>query len=148
MNKINDDTLRTFVGYHLKRSFNVIQSDLIDTLRPFDLRMLTYTALVLIVDNPGLNQSRLSQIMDIERPNLVIIIDELEERELITRERVPTDRRSYALHPTQSGRVLYRETLDAVTQHEAKLLSQIPPGQLEQMIATLKLIEAAKERQL
>lgn len=148
MNKINDDTLRTFVGYHLKRSFNVIQSDLIDTLRPFDLRMLTYTALVLIVDNPGLNQSRLSQIMDIERPNLVIIIDELEERKLITRERVPTDRRSYALHPTQSGRVLYRETLDAVTQHEAKLLSQIPPGQLEQMIATLKLIEAAKERQL
>lgn len=148
MNKINDDTLRTFVGYHLKRSFNVIQSDLIDTLRPFDLRMLTYTALVLIVDNPGLNQSRLSQIMDIERPNLVIIIDELEERKLITRERVPTDRRSYALHPTQSGRVLYRETLDAVTQHEAKLLSQIPPGQLEQMIATLKLIEAAKERQV
>ena len=148
MNKINDDTLRTFVGYHLKRSFNVIQSDLIDTLRPFDLRMLTYTALVLIVDNPGLNQSRLSQIMDIERPNLVIIIDELEERELITRERVPTDRRSYALHPTQSGRVLYRETLDAVKQHEAKLLSQIPPEQLEQMIATLKLIEAAKERQV
>lgn len=148
MNKINDDTLRTFVGYHLKRSFNVIQSDLIDTLRPFDLRMLTYTALVLIVDNPGLNQSRLSQIMDIERPNLVIIIDELEERELITRERVPTDRRSYALHPTQSGRVLYRVTLDAVTQHESKLLSQIPPEQLEQMIATLKLIEAAKERQV
>jgi DNA-binding MarR family transcriptional regulator len=86
--------------------------------------------------------------MDIERPNLVIIIDELEERELITRERVPTDRRSYALHPTQSGRVLYRVTLDAVTQHESKLLSQIPPEQLEQMIATLKLIEAAKERQV
>jgi hypothetical protein len=44
--------------------------------------------------------------------------------------------------------VLYRETLDAVTQHESKLLSQIPPEQLEQMIATLKLIEAAKERQV
>ena len=97
---ISDKTLRTFVGYHLKRSFNVIQSDLIETLRPFDLRMLTYTALVLIVDNPGLNQSRLARVMDIERPNLVIVIDELEERELITRDRVPGDRRSYALHPT------------------------------------------------
>lgn len=147
MSKINDETLRTFVGYHLKRSFNVIQSDLIETLRPFDLRMLTYTALVLIVDNPGLNQSRLSQIMDIERPNLVVIIDELEERELITRERVPTDRRSYALHPTQAGRALYREAIDAVTQHEAKLLSGIAPEQLEQMIATLKLIESAKKGQ-
>lgn len=147
MSKINDETLRTFVGYQLKRSFNVIQSDLIETLRPFDLRMLTYTALVLIVDNPGLNQSRLSQIMDIERPNLVVIIDELEERELITRERVPTDRRSYALHPTQAGRTLYREAIDAVTQHEVKLLSGIAPEQLEQMIATLKLIESAKKGQ-
>ena len=61
---ISDKTLRTFVGYHLKRSFNVIQSDLIETLRPFDLRMLTYTALVLIVDNPGLNQSRLARVME------------------------------------------------------------------------------------
>jgi DNA-binding MarR family transcriptional regulator len=58
---------------------------------------------------------------------------------------VPTDRRSYALHPTEAGRSLYRETLDAVTQHEAELLSGIAPEQLEQMIATLKLIESAKK---
>ena len=29
------------------------QSDLIETLRPFDLRMLTYSALVLIVEGTG-----------------------------------------------------------------------------------------------
>ena len=81
------------------------------------------------------------------RDGKVVIIDELEERELITRDRVPTDRRSYALHPTEAGHALYRETLDAVTQHEAKLLSEIAPEQLEQMIATLKLIEAAKQGQ-
>ena len=137
MTKINDDTLRTFVGYHLKRSFNVIQSDLIETLRPFDLRMLTYSA-GLIVDNPGLNQSRLSQIMDIERPNLVVIIDELEERELITRTRTngpPSNR---------AGRALYRETLDAVTQQRGQIVIGDRARELEQMIATLKLIEPQK----
>ena len=30
---ITNETLRTFVGYHLKKSFNVVRSDLIDTLR-------------------------------------------------------------------------------------------------------------------
>lgn len=96
---VSDTTLRSFVGYRMKRAFNVVQDDLTATLRPFDLRMLTYTALVLIVDNPGLRQSQLADAMDIERPNLVVIIDELERRELIVRDRVPTDRA-----PMLSGR--------------------------------------------
>ena len=79
-----DATLRNFVGYRMKRAFNVVQADLTKTLKPFDLRMLTYTALVLIVDNPGLRQSQLADAMDIERPNLVVLIDELERRDLNT----------------------------------------------------------------
>lgn len=146
MTQINDETLRSFVGYHLKRSFNVIQSELIQTLRPFELRMLTYSALVLVVDNPGLNQSQLSQKLDIERPNLVVIIDELEERELISRERVPTDRRSYALHPTDAGRALYQDAIAAVAQNEKDLLSAIDPDQLAQLVGTLQMIENSKKR--
>ena len=140
---ITDETLRTFVGHHLKKTFNVIRSDLIDTLRPFDLRMLTYTALDLIVDNPGLNQSHLAQVMDIERPNLVIIIDELEARELITRDRVPGDRCRYALNPTEAGRVLYKRTLKAVTQHEKTLLACLDPEKLKDLVNILKSIEHA-----
>ncbi|WP_241525549.1 hypothetical protein [Pseudophaeobacter leonis] len=41
---VSDATLRQFIGYHMKRAFNVVQSDLAHTLKPFDLRMLTYTA--------------------------------------------------------------------------------------------------------
>lgn len=145
---INDETLRTFVGYHMKRSFNVIQSDLIDTLRPFDLRMLTYTALVLIVDNPGLNQSRLAQVMNSERPNLVKVINELEDRELITRDRVLGDRRRYALRPTEAGRVLYALTLKAVIQHEKTLLSSIDSEKLKGLVDILRSIEHAKEDRL
>ena len=104
MTKVSDATMRGFVGYQIKRAFNVIQDDLAKTLKPFELRMLTYTALVLIVDNPGMRQSQLADAMDIERPNLVVIIDELERRELIVRDRVPTDRRAYALKATLAGR--------------------------------------------
>ena len=105
--------------------------------------MLTFTALVLIVDNPGLNQSYLAQVMDIERRNLVIIIDELEERELITRDRVPGDRRRYALNPTEAGRVLYARTLKAVTQHEKTLLTCIDPQKLKDLVNMLKSIKRA-----
>ena len=46
---VSDATLREFLGYHMKRAFNVVQADLARVLKPFELRMLTYSALVLIV---------------------------------------------------------------------------------------------------
>ena len=138
---VSDATLRQFMGYHMKRAFNIIQSDLGRTLKPFDLRMLTYTALVLIVDNPGLRQSQLADAMDVERPNLVVIIDELECRELIVRDRVPTDRRAYALKVTLTGRQLYEKAVAAVTAHEEQLLQQLDGDTRQIVIAALKTIE-------
>lgn len=139
--QVSDATLRRFLGYHMKRAFNVVQADLAQTLKPFDLRMLTYTALVLIVDNPGLRQSQLADAMDIERPNLVVIIDELERRELITRDRVPTDRRAYALNPTLAGRRLCDKAVAAVTTHESLLLVGLEEETRAKVIATMEQIE-------
>lgn len=135
-----DATLDELFGYHLKRAVNVLQLDLKATLKPFDLRMLTYTALVLIADNPGLRQSQLAEAMDVERPNMVVIIDALENRELIIRDRVPTDRRAYALHATLAGRLLCEKATIAVKAHEERLLHQLSPETRQTMIAALKLI--------
>lgn len=143
---VSDTTLRSFVGYRMKRAFNVVQDDLTATLRPFDLRMLTYTALVLIVDNPGLRQSQLADAMDIERPNLVVIIDELERRELIVRDRVPTDRRAYALRATLVGRQLYDKAVAAVTAHEVKLLAGLDDSTVATVLDALRVIEKARQR--
>jgi DNA-binding MarR family transcriptional regulator len=140
---ISDETLRRFLGYHMKRAFNVVQADLTATLKPFDLRMLTYTALVLICDNPGLSQAQLASAMDIERPNLVVIIDELERRELINRNRVPTDRRAYALIPTLAGRRLCDQAVSAVEAHEAKLFAGLDKDMRAAMVAILSKVRGA-----
>ena len=137
----NDETLQRFLGYHLKRGFNVVQADLTKTLKPFDLRMLTYSALVLIADNPGLSQSQLADAMDIERPNLVVIVDELEQRELISRERVPTDRRTYALRVTLKGQQLFERTVEAVSRHEEVLFEGIEPETRALIVSVLQVIQ-------
>ena len=134
------ETLDQLFGYHLKRAMNVFQMDLKQTLKPFDLRMLTYTALVMIVENPGLRQSQLAQVMEVERPNMVVIIDTLETRELISRDRVPTDRRAYALHATLGGRRLCEKATIAVKDHEDRLLHELSPEMRQTVIAALKLI--------
>lgn len=144
---VSDRTLRSLYGYQIKRAFNVIQSDLNRTLKPFELRMITYTALVLIVDNPGLRQSQLAEAMDVERPNLVVIIDELERRELIVRDRLPSDRRAYALKATLAGRQLYEKAVAAVQAHEDRLVQGITPEALKGAMQVMQLIEANRRRE-
>ena len=142
--KVSDDILRGFLGYNLKRAFNVVQADLLQTLKPFELRMLTFSALALIVENPGLRQSQLATAMDIERPNLVVIIDELEQRELITRNRVPTDRRAYGLKATLAGRQLLEKAVAAVKEHEEALLRDIDAETRATVAAAMRAIQRSK----
>jgi DNA-binding MarR family transcriptional regulator len=138
---VSDASLRGLFGYTLKRTFNAIQADLALTLRPFDLRMITYSLLAVIVDNPGARQSQLAQVLAIERPNLVVLLDELERSEHITREREIADRRAYALTCTLAGRRLYEQARVAVLAHEAKFLQELDAGQTDAIIASLRKIE-------
>lgn len=138
---VSDTALSGLFGYRLKRAFNAIQADLTETLRPFELRMITYSLLAVIVDNPGVRQSQLAQVLAIERPNLVVLLDQIERRELITREREPADRRAYALTCTLAGRQLYERARLAVLAHEKQYLTQLDAGQTADIIASLRQIE-------
>jgi len=139
--RVTDATLRLNIGYNMKRAFNVVKADLAKTLKPFDLRMLTYSALVLIVDNPGLRQTQLAQTMDMEHPNLVKILDELEERRLITRAAVKTDRRAYALQASKFGIALSAQAVEAVARHENLVFAQLSKKERASVIRVMQRVE-------
>lgn len=137
-----DRTLRRFAGYSMKRAFNVIQTDVNEALASLGLRMVTFSALSVIVDNPGLRQSQLADILSIERPNLVLIIDDLESRDLIMRQRASDDRRAYALQATLAGRRLHDRALKAVGGHEARVMAGLTEQERLALIDMLMRIEA------
>lgn len=119
--EVSTAAMRQFVGYEMKRAFGVIRADVRRTLEPLDLRPLTFTALNLIVENPGLKQSQLADAMEVERPNVVVLLDELEMRDLISRGQAPNDRRAYALRATEAGRRLCGQAVAAMQAHEARM---------------------------
>ena len=143
--KVSDASLQRHAGYHMKRAFNVVQADLNATLKPFGLRMVTYSALVIIVDNPGLRQAQLADAIQIERPNLVVILDELEEAGLISRDRVPTDRRAYALVATLAGQKLCKQALEAVDAHERRVYAGWDQETRNTVIGAMKQIRHHQE---
>lgn len=136
-----DATLRQFSGYTMKRAFHMLQTDLAATLQPFGLRMTTFSALVVICDNPGLRQSDLAQTLMIERPNLVVILDDLERLELITRDRSPQDRRAYQLRCTIAGHQLCLKACAAVAAHDRRVTAGLNPDQVALLIDALRQVE-------
>ena len=99
------------------------------------------STLILIVENPGIRQSDLADMLDIERPNLVMILDDLEQRQWIRRERVPTDRRAYALVPTSQGRNTCAKAVAADRAHEEKVFGGLSKDQRAHLIRLLNLVE-------
>ncbi|MBY6049406.1 MarR family transcriptional regulator [Vannielia litorea] len=137
----DDEGLRGHVGYNMKRAFHMIQMDVNATLAPFGLRMVTFSALVVVMENPGLRQSQLAELLAIERPNLVVILDELEQAGLLTRDRAPDDRRAYALHVTAKGLALCEEARIAVSAHDKRMAEGLTDAELDLLITALRRIE-------
>jgi DNA-binding MarR family transcriptional regulator len=137
-----DAGLARFLGYHLKRAQTVLMADMNAAIRPMGLRMITYSALSVVVDNPGIRQSDLADALAVERPNLVVILDDLETRGLIVRDRVPTDRRAYALTPTIKGRRAHDRATAAIAAHEARMLAGVAADDIRAAIAVMTAIRA------
>ena len=102
-NRDADHSLRGFLGYNIKRANLVVQAEIRATLEKSGFRTASFSALVLICDTPDMTQTQLAGALSIERSGVVLIVDDLENRDLITRNKVEGDRRTYALRATLAG---------------------------------------------
>jgi len=141
---MTDRALRGFSGYVMKRAFNAIRDDVNAALAPLGLRMLSFSALALIADNPARRQSQLADALGMERPNVVGLVDELEQAGLITRAPCPTDRRANALNTTEAGKQLYARARREVEDHEARMTAELTAEERSAFLNALRAVETSK----
>jgi len=138
--QLTTECLRQFIGYSMKMTYVRIQEDMARTLQPSGLRIVTFSALGIVIENPDITQTQLAQALEIERSGVVVIVDELENADLISRNKVEGDRRSYALRATLKGRNLWSRAAKLVQAHEANLLSGLSSSEREVLHALLERI--------
>ena len=134
--------LETTVGFLLRLAQVAVFKDLLASLKPFDLRVTDLSVLMVIEATPGLQQRAIGEMLRIQRPNLVIILDQLQARGLVRRDPVPGDRRSYALSVTPEGAALLRKAKAAHAAHDRKVQAVLGDVDREQMLAVLARIAA------
>ncbi|MDQ2093329.1 MarR family winged helix-turn-helix transcriptional regulator [Rhodalgimonas zhirmunskyi] len=131
--RASDALLRQFVGYRMKRAYLLIQDDIAETLAPFGLRTGTFSALGVVIASPGISQNDLSEVLNIKRSGVVVVVDELESAGVLKRKRVKGDRRTNALTVTAAGKRLWEKVEKAVQDHEAALFSDLTPQEISQL---------------
>lgn len=121
-----------------------LHSDFVASLTHLDLKPTTFSALAIINENPDISQTDLARALSMERSNIVVMVDELQSRGLIVRNKVPTDRRVYALRTTTKGVSLFYEASLAVQRHEEKLLEDFSPEERDLLVRMLIRIQQVK----
>ncbi|WP_433563232.1 MarR family winged helix-turn-helix transcriptional regulator [Nocardia sp. CA-151230] len=109
--------------YLIKQLELAVRALMDDALRPLGLTTLQYTALTVLERRSGLSSAQLARRSFLRPQTMNVMVQTLEERGLIRRDRDPGNRRVLVATLTEQGRETLREAAPRVGEIEARLLS-------------------------
>lgn len=138
------ETLRTLVGYGLRRAAGRMMSDLRTTLSPLGLRPVLYAIIEMVRAEPGIIQMAVGNELGIQRANLVPLVNDLESRGLLERRVARHDRRAFALFLTPEGEDLHRKATKLIMEHEERTVGALSPGERATLLQLLDRVAVDK----
>ncbi|HWI71711.1 MAG TPA: MarR family winged helix-turn-helix transcriptional regulator [Baekduia sp.] len=107
-------------------------------LAPLGLRPRHLVALTVLRDHGGGTQQGLASVLQIDRTNLVGLLNDLERLGLIARRRAEDDRRRHIVELTPGGAERLREAECAMAAAENEVLGALDPEQRETLYQLLQ----------
>jgi DNA-binding MarR family transcriptional regulator len=140
------EPLADHIGYLLAAAHMQVRERFEAALEPLGIEARQFGALATIAAAAPCSQQLVAQQLGVTGPVVVQLVDELERRGLVTRERNPADRRSYALQPTAKGRAVLRRThavTDAISATIAESLGPEGDAELRALLRRLLRLDDA-----
>ena len=129
--------IRHNVGYAVRRAQMRVYDHFFTALADLDTTPTRYTLMLLIRENPRIRSVDLARALGMARSGMVRLIDELEQRGLISRETDKKDRRNQALVLTSLGRRKLTRIQKVVEQHEAHVTANLSESEKEKLLELL-----------
>jgi len=135
--------LGNLLGYHIAQAA-VTTFDLYERHvgQPFGLRKVEYSLLMLILANGPLAPKRLAQALALSAPNLTMLLDRMQVRGLLRRERSLVDRRSQNVVLTLEGEGVAAQSAEAAAPMEQALFHRLSQAEHAMLIELLRKVAA------
>ncbi len=139
---LNQDLLLSLVGYNCRRAYLAVMPLFEARMKKYDLRAVDFSVITLINANPNLTQRRLAEAVNVSPPNMATLLDRLEERGILVRQRNPLDKRSQTLVLTTEGAKLCAKAEKTVSELEAEATGMLSDAERAQLLQLLQKIYA------
>ncbi|UYM04399.1 MarR family winged helix-turn-helix transcriptional regulator [Solicola gregarius] len=118
-------TLRDHTGYLVSVAHLQLRGDAIDLLKPLGIEPRDFGVMSVIDRDGPCTQQHVADVLGVSAPTVLWAIDDLERNGLVRRARVTSDRRSYDLSLTESGRWCLSDAVELVETVQARMTERL-----------------------
>jgi DNA-binding MarR family transcriptional regulator len=128
------------VGFHIRLAHVAVYRHFTETFADLELTQKQVSALWLVDDHPGISQIEVGRRLRMDRATTMTIVNRLQERKFLRRERSTSDGRKQALFLTVEGRGALVRAKQCIGEHEAWLKSRFNPDEVKNLVEMLARI--------
>ena len=132
--------LADIVGFHIRLAHVAVYRHFTETFADLDLTQKQVSVMWLVGDHPAISQIAVGQRLQMDRATTMTIVNRLQERGFLRRERSTSDARKQALYLTPEGGKALGKAKDCIAAHEAWLKGRFTPDEVKKLVEMLTRI--------
>src|SRR5215472_3062960 len=134
-------SMRDRVPFLLYRAAELSHSLANDMLARIELTARQAGILTLVTEREPMTQKALADALRIDRTTMVALIDDLERKGYVVRQRHPRDRRAFLVQPTEPGRAAKAQAIAILDEQQRRFLAPLTTTQRHQLGTLLKQLQ-------
>jgi len=131
-------SMRDRIPFLLFRASAMSQALASEMLSPMALSARQVGILTMVTELQPMTQKELGDALGIDRTTMVALLDDLEEKRHVTRQRHPRDRRAFLVQPTDSGRHAQAAAVRILDEQQRRFLAPLTPAERGQLADLIK----------
>lgn len=132
--------LHAIVGFHIRLAHGAVFRHFNETFADLGLTQKQVSVLWLVSEEPGIAQVDLGARLRMDRATTMSLVNRLQARAYLRRERSARDRRKQALFLTPAGSAALEEARCCIAEHEAWLKARFTPEEVAKLVEMLARI--------
>lgn len=132
--------IKDIVGFHIRLAHGACYRHFTETFVDLELTQKQVSVMWLVADHPGISQIDLGQRLRMDRATTMTIINRLQARHYLRREKSPTDGRKQALYLNPEGEAVLAQAKLAIREHENWVKSRFTDAEVKALVELLARI--------
>lgn len=130
--------IQDILSYKLYTVFQQLSEASKTIYQEIGITRANYVTMHLIYEQPGITQAELAAKNDKDRNVITKLIDKLEKKQYVRRERCATDRRSFSLYLTDKGEKIIADYWPVFIGDEQRCLNRLSKEEQKQFVNMLE----------